>query len=92
MDQEINHHIYKTAKGQVLLLVKPGLIRLALWWLHSPLVGSVDMEGILSACSWASHSTSTDFYLRDITFLTDGLHYLGSIVAVQRFIMLHSSQ
>ena len=50
--------------------------------------GSVDMEDILSACSWEFHSTFTDFYLRDIALLT-GLHHLGPIIAAQLSIMLH---
>ena len=53
--------------------------------------GSVDMEDILSACSWASHSAFTDFYLRDITLLTQELHHVGPIIVAQHSILLHDS-
>ena len=53
--------------------------------------GSMDMEDIMSACSWASHSTFTDLYLQDIALLTVGLHCLGPVVAAQSSSMLRDS-
>ena len=53
--------------------------------------GTMDMEDILSACSLASHSTFTDFYLQDIALLSEGLHHLGPIVAAQSTFTLNVS-
>lgn len=44
------------------------------------------IESILSAASWASSSTFTKFYLRDISGLQGDLMVLGPIVAGARVI------
>ena len=40
----------------------------------------MDMEDILSACSWAFHSTFMEFYLRDTAFLTEGSSTLNLLL------------
>lgn len=50
--------------------------------------GTVDVEGLLKACSWKSHQTFTNFYLRDISGIEEGLLKLGPIVAAQQVVNL----
>ena len=39
------------------------------------------MTSILENCTWKDHSTFTDYYLRDMTNVRNGLRTLGPIVA-----------
>ena len=48
--------------------------------------GSSDMDSLLQACSWKSHNTFTDFYLRDLTGMEQDLLRLGPIVAAQHVV------
>ena len=52
--------------------------------------GSMDMKDILSACSWACHSTFTDFFNAS-ALLTEGLHRLGSLLLLRTPSHLRSS-
>ena len=45
---------------------------------------NVSMEDILAAGSWKSHSTFTNYYLKDLTLISGGLLKLGPLVASQR--------
>ena len=39
----------------------------------------------MQACHWKTHNTSTNFYLKDLTWSdNDNNLYLGSVVAVQQ--------
>ena len=38
------------------------------------------LPALLKTCTWASHNTFTNFYLRDVTVLEKGLHKLGPLV------------
>ena len=88
--RKLIHHIYKTADGEVLPIANARTHKVHVLAASLAFRGSVDMEGILSACSWASHSTFMDFYPRHIALVT-GLHRLGPIVAAQHSIVLHDS-
>ena len=44
------------------------------------------LEDILHTCSWKSHNTFTNHYLKDITIFQDGLLRVGPIVAAQRVV------
>ena len=44
----------------------------------------VSLEQILSACHWKSHSTFTQFYLKDVTWADTELFHLGPVVAAQQ--------
>jgi len=45
--------------------------------------GNLDLEEIMQACSWKSHSTFSSFYLRDVSVLQSHMLVLGPIVAAQ---------
>ena len=90
--RKLIHHVYKTAEGEVLPFANARTHEVHALVASLAFRGSVDIEDIMSACSWASHSTFTDFYLQDIALLTEGLHHLGPIVAVQCSIILNVSQ
>jgi hypothetical protein len=47
---------------------------------------NLNLDTILQACNWKSHTTFTDFYLRDITCIQDDLHSLGPLVAAQQVV------
>ena len=63
------HHVYKTVEGKVLLLANTRKLEVRVLAAVLILRGSLYMEDILSACSWASHLTFTDFYLKDFALL-----------------------
>ena len=90
--RKLIHHIYKTAEREVLPLANGRMHEVHALAASQAFRGIVDMEDILSVCLWASHSTFTDFYLREIALLTEGLHRLGPIIATQRSITLNVSQ
>ena len=48
--------------------------------------GTSDMDSLLQACSWKSHTTFTDFYLRDLTGMEQNLLRLGPVVAAQHVV------
>ena len=50
--------------------------------------GVAPMEDILKACSWKSHNTFTNHYLKDVSGLMDGLHRLGPLVVAQEVVPL----
>ena len=83
------HHVYQTAEGELLPLANARTHEVHALVASLAFRGSMDMEDILSACSWASHLNFTDFYLGDITLLTESLHCLGPIVPAQGSIMLN---
>ena len=45
---------------------------------------NLSLESVMEAASWRTHSTFSSFYLRDVTFMADGLLKLGPIVAAQQ--------
>ena len=45
--------------------------------------GTLDLEGLMKACTWKSHTTFSDFYLKDMSVVREGLLALGLIVAAQ---------
>jgi hypothetical protein len=47
---------------------------------------NLNLDHILQACNWKSHTTFTDFYLRDLTCVQDDLHSLGPLVAAQQVV------
>ena len=46
--------------------------------------GGVPLDQILSACHWKSHSTFTQFYLKDVAWADSELYHLGPVVAAQQ--------
>ena len=90
--RKLIHFVYKTAEGEVLPLTNARTHEVRALAASLAFRGSVDLEDILSACLWASHSTFTDFYLWDIALLTEGLHHLGPIVAAQQSLTFNVSQ
>lgn len=48
--------------------------------------GTLDLEGLMRACTWKSHTTFTDFYLKDLSVIRDNLLALGPIVAAQSIV------
>ena len=48
--------------------------------------GNIDMEDIMSSCSWRSHSTFSSFYLRDVSAVQGRLFTLGPLVVAQSVI------
>ena len=48
--------------------------------------GQVDLEQVLRSCSWKSHTTFSDFYLKDMTQVKGNLLTLGPVVAAQRVV------
>ena len=59
--RKLIHHVYKTAEGEMLPWANARTHKILTLAVSLAFRGSVDMEDILSACSWASHSTFTDF-------------------------------
>jgi integrase len=45
--------------------------------------GTVSVDDILKACTWSSHTTFTDFYLKDMSEIKEGLLCLGPLVVAQ---------
>ena len=90
--RKLIHFVYKTAGGEVLPLANARTHEVRALAASLAFRGSIDLEDILSACSWASHSTFTDFYLQDIALLTKGFHRLGPIVAAHQSITFNVSQ
>ena len=50
--------------------------------------GNIDIEDILGSCTWSSHNTFTEFYLKDISSIQEGLIRLGPLVAAQKVVSL----
>ena len=48
--------------------------------------GQVDLDDILKSCSWKSHTTFSDFYLKDMSQVRGDLLTLGPVVAAQRVV------
>ena len=44
------------------------------------------LEDIMASCIWKNHSTFTDYYLRDVSYILENLHTLGPIVAAGKVI------
>lgn len=47
---------------------------------------NVSLEGVMRACSWKSHNTFTQYYLKDVALLDGEMHRLGPIVAAQHVV------
>ena len=47
----------------------------------------IDIDEILNNCSWKSHTTFPEFYLKDLTQVRDELHSVGPIVAAQKVVV-----
>lgn len=45
---------------------------------------NIPLDDILTACTWKSHNTFTQFYLRDLAQIQDDMLKLGPIVAAQQ--------
>ena len=45
-----------------------------------------DLEDVLEACSWASHTTFTEFYLKDISLSDNDKLSIGPLAVAQRVI------
>ena len=45
--------------------------------------GPFNLEALLQACSWRSHTTFTSFYLKDLSAVADQLYALGPLVVAQ---------
>ena len=52
------------------------------------LTSQIDIDEILRNCSWKSHTTFSEFCLKDMTQVHDDLHSPGPIVAVERMVAL----
>ena len=48
--------------------------------------GNIDLEDIMSSCSWHAHSTFSSFYLRDVSAMQGQLYTLGPLVVAQSVI------
>jgi len=48
--------------------------------------GGADLEQVMRACTWKSHNTFTDFYLKDISETAENLLRLGPVVAAQTIV------
>jgi len=48
--------------------------------------GSADLEDVLSTCSWASQTTFTDFYLKDVSVVQGDLSRLGPLSVAQHVV------
>ena len=49
--------------------------------------GTVAVDDILKACTWSSHTTFTDFYLKDMTEVKEGLLCLGPLAVAQTVVL-----
>ena len=49
----------------------------ASWALHS----NASIDDIMSACSWRSHNTFTQYYLKDMALIRDEMYHLGPVLA-----------
>ena len=47
---------------------------------------NLSLEAVMDAASWRSHTTFSDFYLRDVSFIADNLIKLGPVVAAQHIV------
>ena len=54
----------------------------ASWALHK----NCPLEKILAACSWKSHATFTNYYLRDLTLEKDGMRQLGPLIVAKQLV------
>ena len=44
---------------------------------------NVSMENIMVACSWKSHNTFTQYYLKDMALISEQMYHLGPVVSAQ---------
>ena len=47
---------------------------------------NVSVDEILKACTWKSHTTFTDYYLKDLSQIRDEMHVFGPVVAAQTIV------
>ena len=48
---------------------------------HLPFFHNWSLRSVLEEASWRSNTVFTSFYLRDLSFTSDGVHSLGLFVA-----------
>ena len=75
--------VYNTASGDVLPLANLSVHEVRAQAASLAFRGNVDIEDLLRACTWASQTTFSDFYLRDLEVIQGGLKKLGPLVAAQ---------
>ena len=44
---------------------------------------NVALDSIMAACSWKSHNTFTQYYLKDLALICDEMYHLGPVVVAQ---------
>ena len=80
--------VYKTASGDVIPLANVSVHEIRAQAASLAFRGNSDLEDILQACTWASESTFSDYYLRDLEVIQAGLRKLGPLVAAQTIVNL----
>ena len=76
---------YKQADQQALDLVQVKAHDIRAFAASKAFYGGVSVDQIMQACHWKAHNTSTNFYLKDLTWSdTDNNMYLGPVVAAQQ--------
>jgi len=78
--------IYLKANEDVSVLVGRTTHDIRAWAASFAFHENVSLEEILKACSWKSHTTFTDFYLRDISQVRDQVLELGPLVVAQNVV------
>ena len=49
---------------------------------------NLSLEDVLMAATWKSHTTFTDFYLKDISMIQGDLHTLGPLAVAQQVVQV----
>ena len=80
-DRSDQHRLFKVSAHEVRAL--------ATSWQFSH---NLSLDSVMSAASWRTHSTFSNFYLRDVSLVADDLHALGPIVAAQAIVTPRASQ
>ena len=47
---------------------------------------NLSLSEVMQAASWRTHSTFSDFYLRDVSLMSDGMYQLGPVVTAQKIV------
>ena len=81
------HSVYSNANKDAAALVSRTTRAIRAMAASLAFTSQINIDKILKYCSWISHTTFLEFYLKDLTQVHDDLHSLGPIVAAQKVVM-----
>jgi len=79
-------HAYRECSQDILQSLKVSSHEIRALAVSTAFYGNASIDDILSAGRWASQTTFTSFYLRDVAKDLEGIYQLGPVVAAQKVI------